>query len=147
MCFNSIQIGGIAGPIFYNLSTLFTKVSLIEFYLRFSPSRTFTYIAYTTMAITIIYSLLTAFAFAFLCQPIQKFWDFSAPGSCVNISTFGVTMSTVNAATDVTLLLLPPRIILALPNLLLRRKIILVLILMAGSLSVLTTTGDTESQR
>lgn len=130
----SVQIGGIAGPIFYNIATLFTKASLSFFYLRLSPSRIFSGVVYTTLAITIIYCLLAAFAFSFLCQPIQRYWDFSAPGSCVNINAFGVTMAAVNAATDVMLLVLPILIIWPLQSLSVWKRISLAFILMAGSL-------------
>ena len=86
------------------------------------------------MVITVIYSLLTAFAFVFLCQPIRKYWDFSAPGSCRDINAFGITMSTVNATTDLVLLLLPLPIIRALKRVPLQQKIVLGGLLMAGSL-------------
>lgn len=128
------QIGDIAGPIFYNISTLFIKVSLCFFYLRFSFSRAFHVAVYALMAISIIYSLLAAFGFAWLCNPKEKYWDFSIKtGSCLNLNAFFLSTACINAATDLALLVLPLFIIkdLTLPT---RRKIGVAMLLMTGSL-------------
>lgn len=130
----SHQIGDIAGPIFYNLSTLFTKISLCLFYLRLSPFRSFRTAVYIVMVVSIIYSVLAAFGFAWVCQPIEKYWDFSiTTGTCINLNAYFLATACINAATDLALLVLPIFIIkdLHLPR---RRKISVTLLLMTGSL-------------
>ena len=128
------QVGAITGLICYNMANLFTKVSLAVFYLRLSPSRMFNSIVYTTTAVVIIYSIISAFSFSFLCDPVQKYWDFLTPGSCIDMNAFGVAMATINSATDFTLLLLPIYIIWPLQSLSIWKRISLAAILMAGSL-------------
>ena len=128
------QVGAITGLICYNMANLFTKVSLAVFYLRLSPSRMFNSIVYTTTAVVIIYSIISAFSFSFLCDPVQKYWDFLTPGSCIDMNAFGVAMATINSATDFTLLLLPICIIWPLQSLSVWKRISLAAILMAGSL-------------
>ncbi|KAH7335631.1 hypothetical protein BKA66DRAFT_479958 [Pyrenochaeta sp. MPI-SDFR-AT-0127] len=131
--FYRMKLGDIAGPIFYNLSTLFTKVSLCLLYLRLSPFMSFRVAVYVVMVISIIYSVLAAFGFAWACQPIAKYWNFSiATGSCINLTVFFLATACINAATDLALLILPNFIIkhLHLPW---RRKVSVALLLMTGS--------------
>ncbi|CAA9960528.1 hypothetical protein PTMSG1_03930 [Pyrenophora teres f. maculata] len=128
-----MKIGDIAGPIFYNLSTLAIKASLCFFYLRFSISRSFRCVVYVLMAICVLYSVPAAFGFLWVCQPIAKYWDFSiTTGSCINLSAFFLATACINAGTDLALLVLPLFIIkdLRLP---VKRKIGAALLLMTGS--------------
>ncbi|KAF2676341.1 hypothetical protein K458DRAFT_239429, partial [Lentithecium fluviatile CBS 122367] len=128
-----MKIGDIAGPIFYNLSTLFTKVSLCLFYLRLSPYTSFQIATNVVMVISIGYSLITAFGFAWVCQPIEKYWDFSiTTGKCVNLNAFFLATGCINAATDLALLILPIFIIKVL-HLPWTRKMGVAFILMTGS--------------
>lgn len=86
------------------------------------------------MVVSIIYSLLAAFGFAWVCQPIEKYWDFSiTAGSCINLDAFFLSTACINAATDLALLVLPLFIVkdLRLPK---RRKLGVALLLMTGSL-------------
>ncbi|EUC46078.1 hypothetical protein COCMIDRAFT_93891 [Bipolaris oryzae ATCC 44560] len=128
-----MKIGDIAGPIFYNLSTLCIKTSLCLFYLRFSVSRGFHTVIYALLAVCVIYSSLAAFGFAWVCQPKERYWDFSiTSGSCVDLDALFLANACINAATDFVLLVLPLFIIkdLTLPR---RRKIGVALLLMTGS--------------
>lgn len=85
------------------------------------------------MVISIIYNLLQGFGFAWVCQPIAKYWDFSImTGKCVNLNAVFLSMGCINAATDLALLFLPLFIIWKL-QLSLARKISVALLLMTGS--------------
>jgi hypothetical protein len=129
------KIGGILGPLFFNLSTLFTKVALSLLYLRLSPSKTFRMIVYAVMLVSILYCLLAAFTFIWLCRPIAKYWDSSiTTGSCLNGNLFFLVTGCINSATDFTLLFLPIFIIAKLQKVSWQRKIGVALLLMAGSL-------------
>ena len=129
-----IQVGGIAGQLFYNLATMGIKLSLCFFYLRFSISRSFHIVIYTVMGISTIYSLLAGFGFVWVCTPKEKYWDYSITGgSCVNVNAFFLSNACINAATDLVLLILPLFIIkdLSLPA---RWKAGVAVLLMTGSL-------------
>ncbi|KAF2177982.1 hypothetical protein K469DRAFT_601172 [Zopfia rhizophila CBS 207.26] len=129
----TIRPGDVAGSIFYHLSALFTKVSLSLFYLRLSPFTSFRIAVYVIMVVSILYSLITAFGFAWVCQPVAKYWDFSiTTGSSINLNAFFLATGCINAATDLTLLFLPVFITwnLHLPW---PRKISVALLLMTGS--------------
>ncbi|ORY09604.1 hypothetical protein BCR34DRAFT_368527 [Clohesyomyces aquaticus] len=128
-----MKIGVIAGPLFYNLSTLFTKVSLCAFYLRLSPSKSFTYAVYAVALVSILHNLIAALGIVINCNPIAKYWDYSiTTGSCVNLNAFFLSVACINAATDLALLFLPIRIIWGL-HLPMRRKISVAILLLTGS--------------
>ncbi|KAF2853633.1 hypothetical protein T440DRAFT_312956 [Plenodomus tracheiphilus IPT5] len=129
-----MKIGDIAGPIFYNLSTTFTKVSLGLFYLRLSPFETgFRFTVYVVVFVSLINSTLAAFGFLWVCQPIAKYWDFSImTGKCINLNAYFLVTACINAATDLALLILPIFIMRKL-QLALHRKIGAALLLMTGS--------------
>jgi len=89
-----------------NLCTLFTKTSILMFYLRFSTSRRFDFVVYGVLSIVIGYCLSGATAVLYACQPINRFWDFS-PGTCINGDAWYGTLVSLNVFTDAILLLLP----------------------------------------
>lgn len=134
------KIGDIAGPILFNSATMFTKLSLGLFYLRISPFKIgFRIAVYTVMLISVINSMLNAFGFTWVCQPIQKYWDFSiVTGRCINLNQYFLATACINAGADLTLLVLPIFILHKL-HLPLRRKIGAASLLMTGSLYVLNT--------
>ncbi|KAF2820097.1 hypothetical protein CC86DRAFT_374790 [Ophiobolus disseminans] len=128
-----MKLGNIAGPLTYNLATLFIKLSLCLFYLRFSPSKSFRIAVYAVMTVSVAYSLPTAFGFAWVCHPVAKYWDFTIKtGYCINVDGYFLGTTCVNAALDLALLVLPLFIIkdLRLP---IRQKIGVALLLMTGS--------------
>ena len=116
---------------------MFTKISLGLFYLRVSPFKTgFRLAVYAVMCVSIINSTINAFGFAWVCQPIEKYWDFSIlTGKCIDLNRYFLATACINAATDLVLLVLPVFILhkLQLP---LPRKLGAALLLMTGSLYV-----------
>lgn len=102
--------------------------------MRLKPFPNFQMACYVVMVVSIIYSLLAAFGFVWVCQPIEKYWDFTIiTGKCINLTAFFLATACINAATDLALLILPFSILkdLQLP---LRRKIGVGLLLTTGSL-------------
>ncbi|KAK1752603.1 hypothetical protein QBC47DRAFT_388961 [Echria macrotheca] len=93
--------------IFNNMSIMFTKSSILVFYLRFSMNKRFDYTIYAVLSIVIGYCLTGAFAFLYACRPINKFWDFWIPGSCISPNPWYGTLVALNVLTDAILLLLP----------------------------------------
>ncbi|KAK0104925.1 hypothetical protein ONS95_005188 [Cadophora gregata] len=123
---------GIPGAVTYNMSTLFTKVAILLFYLRLSTDFHFRCVTYAVMFVAVGYSLAGGFAFLYLCRPLPKYWDFSIPGECSNFGAAFLAGAALNVATDISLLLLPLWLLhpLKLP---LKQKIGVTLILMTGS--------------
>jgi hypothetical protein len=124
---------GIPGAVTYNFSILFTKVSILLFYLRFCDERSFRIIAYAVIVVAVGYSIIGAFGFLYLCRPIPKFIDPTSDGTCANIVVWWLACATLNAATDIVILLLPIRILRPL-RVSFAQKVAVMAILMAGGL-------------
>ncbi|KAI8401268.1 hypothetical protein FOFC_18137 [Fusarium oxysporum] len=134
-CFTRfMMLGAIPGAITYNLSTLFTKVSILHFYLRFSQDRAFKLATYFVMFVVVGNNLSAAFAFLYMCRPIPRYWDYTRPGSCLDVGSAFITCAVLNSVTDIVILCLP---IWLLHPLRMRRlqKIGVTLVLMAGGLA------------
>ena len=56
----------------YNLCTLFIKLSILSFYLRFSIDRAFRMAVYAVIFITVGYTIPNAFLFLYICKPIAS---------------------------------------------------------------------------
>jgi len=90
-----------------NFSILFTKASILTFYLRFSVSKRFNVAVYSMFAIVIAYTLMGAFSFLYACTPMAKSWDLFREGTCININAWYGTLVALNVFTDLVLLLMP----------------------------------------
>ncbi|KAK3329220.1 hypothetical protein B0H66DRAFT_540454 [Apodospora peruviana] len=129
--FQHAIIVGIPASIFYNLSTLCVKASILFFYLRFAAANPpFRIAVYTVLFVVIVYSLNAGFSFLYLCNPIRRLWD-GSDGTCVDLYTAFLVSSAINSATDVVILLLPMWLLWPL-TMELRQKIAVGLVLMTG---------------
>ncbi|KAK3392831.1 hypothetical protein B0H63DRAFT_405919 [Podospora didyma] len=99
-------IGGIPSAITTYSSILFTKASILFFYLRFSTSRAFQYAVYLVLFVTVSYCTVGITTILYSCQPISKFWTFGE-GTCIEASPIYSALVALNVATDVVILTLP----------------------------------------
>ncbi|EKG16265.1 hypothetical protein MPH_06519 [Macrophomina phaseolina MS6] len=127
-----VEFLGITGAT-YVVSLLFTKLSILVFYLNFSgPSGKIRKAIWVTMIIVTVYSLTGAFEWAYACQPIEKYWDLTITyGHCIDRPKIYMFAGVMNTLTDATILLLPIFMMWNL-RLRLRQKIAVVLIMMTG---------------
>ncbi|KAJ0138895.1 hypothetical protein CTA2_1840 [Colletotrichum tanaceti] len=115
----------------YSLSILFTKASILVFYLRFPLKPAVRLVVYGVMFATVAYSAAGALGWAYLCAPMAKIWDPDTPGTCVDRSAWWLMLSVSDVATDLAILLLPIWILSPL-SLRLAKKIEMTIFLMAG---------------
>ncbi len=124
----------------YNLCTLFVKLSILSFYLRFSIDRAFRSAVYVVMFITVGYTVPNALLFLYICKPIASYWDWTiADSTCLNQQAVFDAANILNMATDYMILLLPIWMLRPLRAPLLK-KIGIALILMTGGLYVTLAT-------
>ncbi|KAH7388927.1 hypothetical protein BKA64DRAFT_645398 [Cadophora sp. MPI-SDFR-AT-0126] len=101
------QLGHISA-LFYGFSTMFTKLSMLLFFLRITPSPLFRGTVYVAMVIVVIYSVVGSLEFTYACRPLEKIWDFTIThGSCISIYAVPIFNAAANSATDLAILLLP----------------------------------------
>ncbi|TDZ99828.1 Satratoxin biosynthesis SC1 cluster protein 4 [Colletotrichum sidae] len=115
----------------YSLSILFTKASILVFYLRFPLKKAVRVVVYVVMFATVVYSMAGALGWVYLCAPMAKIWEPDTPGTCVDRSMWWLMLSVSNVATDLAILLLPIWILSPL-SLRLVKKIEMTVFLMAG---------------
>lgn len=128
-------MGALGGNITYSLGTLLIKLSILLFYLQLSAHRPIRIIIYSVMFVTTGYNVAGLLSPLYICTPIRSYWDFSVVGKCWNINAYFVSLSAINVATDIAMLLLPIWLLrpLHVPK---RQKIGVTIVLMMGSLSV-----------
>lgn len=117
----------------YSLSILFTKASILVFYLRFPLKKTVRIVVYAVMFATVAYSAAGALGWVYLCTPMAKIWEPDVPGTCVDRAMWWLMLSVSNVATDFAILMLPIWILSPL-SLRLVKKIEMTIFLMAGGL-------------
>ncbi|KAH8591908.1 hypothetical protein B0O99DRAFT_744136 [Bisporella sp. PMI_857] len=99
---------GVVNGVFYGLSFLLVKVSILLLYLRLSPYYLFRIAVWVVMVTTAVYSVLGSFAFLFNCQPIAKTWDITiTDGKCINVAKIAMTHASLSIVTDIAMLILP----------------------------------------
>ncbi|KAL8664813.1 MAG: hypothetical protein Q9168_007835, partial [Polycauliona sp. 1 TL-2023] len=92
---------------FYPLAVGLPKISILLFYLRLNPSRSFRRGTIAVIAITTAYMIAAVIAQLLPCKPVRKFWNPSTPGTCLNTNPLYLTNSIINTLIDVLVLILP----------------------------------------
>lgn len=94
--------------IFYCAATGFTKVSVLIFYIRIFPTRTFHICVWTIAAIAILYNVASVFVNFLSCNPIAKTWDITiTKGTCINRPVFYFANAGLGIFTDFATVLVP----------------------------------------
>ncbi|KAJ6127792.1 hypothetical protein N7471_009009 [Penicillium samsonianum] len=105
------------GQLFYVLTCVVAKISIIIALLRITISRIHAYILYTAMALATAVGLIFFFVTIFQCSPVDYFWNRAQPsahGSCMNkhaLAGIAYLYSVGAAITDLTIGLLPVALI------------------------------------
>ncbi|KAK0637905.1 hypothetical protein DIS24_g10362 [Lasiodiplodia hormozganensis] len=89
-----------------------TKLSILFFYLRIFPDKTFRKISYGVMGFCIAYLITFLIVSIFQCNPVKAawlHWDGSYHGACNNVNAQGWAAAAFNIALDLTVLFLPLR--------------------------------------
>jgi len=94
--------------IFYCAATGFCKVSVLVFYLRIFPSRSFHIAVWLIVFVAVGYEVGSVLANVFACTPIAKSWDVAITGgSCMNRPVFYFANAGLGIFTDFATVLVP----------------------------------------
>ncbi|GFF42264.1 hypothetical protein IFM46972_06814 [Aspergillus udagawae] len=103
------------GQVFYVITCVVAKMSIIISLLRITINRVHMLILYAAMGLTLLVGLLFFFFTIFECKPVDYFWNRSTkPGSCLDtdiLIAIAYTYSVGAAITDFTIGILPVFII------------------------------------
>jgi hypothetical protein len=91
----------------YSASAMFVKLSLLAFYLRLSPNRSFRVLTYIIIFISASFGISSILAAGLQCIPISMLWDATQPGHCINIDTFYFANAGIHILTEILIYVLP----------------------------------------
>lgn len=121
----------------YGICILFIKLSILLQLLEiFGRGKDFFFwFCHVTIWGNLLFYLIYTFVQIFACHPLSKSWDFLTTGSCLNIRLLNVIAGTLNALSDVIILILPQLRIWRL-QMTVRRKIAISTVFLFGVLWV-----------
>lgn len=122
--------------VIYVPAVALAKVSILIFYLRINPARSFRYQVFFVLFVTIGYMIAICLSLIFECHPIAKFWDPSVEGKCLHVQDLYLANGILNVVTDFLVLLVPIPMLVAL-HVSTRQKVVLGCVFATGSLCVL----------
>ncbi|KAI1800512.1 hypothetical protein F4811DRAFT_25640 [Daldinia bambusicola] len=94
----------------YITSLALTKISILIFYLKVFPKRSFRLTAYGLIVVNLLYALTWDFLLIFQCRPIRGAWlqwDGETETQCISINVLGWSAAAVNIALDLAVIILP----------------------------------------
>jgi hypothetical protein len=115
---------------------MFIKLSLLTFYLRLSSEKSFLVPVYIGIFVITGFGIGSITAILLQCIPLSMLWDPNQPGSCFHLIDFYYANAALNIATDVTILLIPVKILWGL-HMPVRQRISLCALFSLGSLYVI----------
>ncbi|KAK5659750.1 hypothetical protein OQA88_961 [Cercophora sp. LCS_1] len=92
--------------LFYNLSILFTKLSILVLYLRVLTHEWVRKLTWVVIAIVAIYNAWAIAMYLTMCIPIQRMWDPTVPGKCHPWSVWWA-LTYLHIITDFMIFLVP----------------------------------------
>ncbi|RAK99578.1 uncharacterized protein BO80DRAFT_119173 [Aspergillus ibericus CBS 121593] len=95
------------GSFLYPLCIAFTKLSILALYKRIFSIRPMILAANTVGALVILWCFGVCLIGTVTCIPLQKLWDPSIPGGCINLAKFYYGLQIPNIVTDAVILVLP----------------------------------------
>lgn len=122
--------------LFYLSAIALTKISILLFYLRIFPNKTFRRLVHATLAVCTLYMVGFIPATILQCIPIRiawQHWDGQHRGKCINLNLEGWMSAALNIIFDIIVLCLPLRELskLAMSR---RKKAGIMLMFLGGSL-------------
>ncbi|KAF3090396.1 hypothetical protein TWF569_002881 [Orbilia oligospora] len=104
----------------FSFSVMFTKVSILCFYLRVASEKGFRWAIYIVLAFFLAWSLGLAIPMIFQCQPVQTTWQLLGQGtakrSCIPYESFkhlNMAQGGLNLMSDIILFFLPLTTVIA----------------------------------
>ncbi|OTB00612.1 hypothetical protein M426DRAFT_15296 [Hypoxylon sp. CI-4A] len=124
----------------YNVTMIFLKTAILLQWARiFTPGSrgTFFWLCYIVAALNAIFYVATILIDLLYCHPVQYHWNKLIPGHCGNDDLLSPLSAAINVLLDVTILILPQKVIWKL-NMSLKNKIKVSVVFIAGILCIVS---------
>jgi hypothetical protein len=96
-----------AYEIVYFATLAATKLSILTFYTRLFPTRSFKIAVKVMTAVVIAWFIATTLVSIFSCKPVQAFWTHQPGSTCIVSEHFYIANAVPNIITDAIILALP----------------------------------------
>lgn len=93
----------------YVVHLAIVKIAILVMYCRVFALRRFRIAAWVLGSITVTWVLLFFLLSVFQCTPIERAWDLSIPGKCLNLRARIIGAAGPNIVTDIVILAMPLR--------------------------------------
>ncbi|KAL9625244.1 MAG: hypothetical protein Q9160_000646 [Pyrenula sp. 1 TL-2023] len=100
-----------ADQILYKFTINLTKLSILAFYLRVFSKPWFRVTCWITAAIVSLYGIISIIVTIFQCSPVNRVWDKSMEGTCINLTSFWYSNAIYNILTDIIIMVSVPFVI------------------------------------
>lgn len=122
----------------YIIAITLIKVSILLFYLRIFPSKSFWVIDSIVMASVIAFGFAISLVVVFQCKPVSGAWDRLIHSKCVNINALAYATGSISITQDVVILILPiPQLVSLKMNI--RKKLNLLFMFSLGIIACITS--------
>ena len=106
---------GDANVIIYIPAAGLAKVAILLFYLRINPDRTFRFVVFFVIFVTVGYMISLSLTLLFRCRPVDAAWDILITDKqCLNQSKLFLANAILNVITDFMVLAVPIPMLIAL---------------------------------
>ena len=95
------------GELIYVVAMATVKFSILLFYRRIFPARTFKLVLCSIAGLVSAWVIAMGFAMIFQCSPIQKAWNPTIQGDCIDISKLYLSNAVPNIITDIIIIIAP----------------------------------------
>lgn len=95
------------GPLLYALTITFTKLSILALYRRIFIFPKFKHFGFVLGVVVVVWCAAVCVASILICIPLDKAWDPTVTGACINLPKFFYGIQIPNVVTDVLILVLP----------------------------------------
>ncbi|KAF2443340.1 hypothetical protein P171DRAFT_389472 [Karstenula rhodostoma CBS 690.94] len=122
----------------YKVVVCLNKTSVMLLYMRIFIGKRFRHLCFAALTIVIGSGAATVFSTIFQCIPLERSWNKTVEGKCIDSAAFWVANAVINVSTDVIVLALPIHEVAKL-QLKLRDKIMLHSVFLLGGFVTVTS--------
>ncbi|KAF5864577.1 hypothetical protein ETB97_007410 [Aspergillus alliaceus] len=119
-----------------SVSEVFIKLSILALYKRLFSTPPMILAANIVAGFVLLWAVSIWVVGAMLCLPVNKFWNPSVEGSCLDSAKFYYGMQIPNILTDAVLLVMPMKLVWSLP-ISRRQRLLLSLVFIVGGLTLI----------
>ncbi|KAJ5611147.1 hypothetical protein N7510_007866 [Penicillium lagena] len=106
---------GWANPFPYTATVVFVKLSILALYKRLFATKKMLTAIYIVGTIVLMWAVAVFVTTGLMCIPVNKFWDPTVEGACIDAAKFYYGIQIPNILTDAILLCMPLNVVWKLP--------------------------------